>query len=89
MSPTIEIHHASDRRCYNGCPSTDLQREIDSKANAKTYLRKRGISVTWFPNGEFYVGFDVSTDGAPQIITPDCKSLQECCNLCLEYLPST
>ena len=53
----IKPHHASDRRCYNGAYSSDLQLELDRKKQAKSQLKQLGGSITYFPAGSYYVGF--------------------------------
>jgi hypothetical protein len=71
---------------YNGCPSDDLAKELKSISDAKRYLKDNGINITYFPNGCFYVGFSVSADNAPKIITDDLKSLQQCIDECISYM---
>ena len=84
----MKIYHATDRRIYNGCPSDDLARELKSKQDARDYLSKHSINITYFPNGCFYVGFYTTKNHAPKIITNDCKSFELCVNKCIEYIES-
>lgn len=74
----IEFHHASDRRCYYGAPSSDLQKEWNSIDEARKILEANKLSITYFPNGGFYVGFKRHQDKAPEILTPDCSSFENC-----------
>lgn len=74
----IIFHHAIDRRCYYGAPSYDLQKEIKSREDAIKQLDLLDMSITYFPNGEFYVGFKRYKEKAPEIITPDCASFESC-----------
>lgn len=78
----ITLHRATDRRVYNGAPCSDMQREWNSRQEAKDYLKSLGVHVTYFPAGEFYVGFDERSN----ILTEDCKSFEVCANKVLEYL---
>lgn len=72
------FHTATDRRCYYGCPSSDLKREWEDIDKAKKYLKENNLSVTYFPNGGFYVGFKRHNDKAPEIMTEDCSSFELC-----------
>ena len=80
------IHHATDRRCYQGAYCSDMEREIESKKNARSVLSELGVRITYFPAGSFYVGFKTRPDTAPEIITGDCMSFEICVAECAEYL---
>jgi hypothetical protein len=82
----VEFHHASDRRCYYGAPSSDLQKEWGSEDAAHKELKKHNLSITYFPNGEFYVGFQRHDNKAPDILTPDCGSFESCYRKLVEVL---
>lgn len=59
-------------RCYNGCPDDDLQRVIDSNARIRKAIIDAGYHVTYFPNGEFYMGFEGNKPA-----TKECNSLEQ------------
>ena len=82
------IHHATDRRCYQGAYCSDMEREINSKNGARSALSNVGMSITYFPAGSFYVGFEQRPERAPKIITDDCPSFDRCVSECAEYLRS-
>lgn len=44
-------------RCYDGCPDSDLKALLDDREKVRAAIVKAGYSVTWFPNGEFYMAF--------------------------------
>ena len=78
MLPNIEFHAASDRRCYNGAASNDLNKEWASIAEAKALLKKASLNITYFPYGEYYVGFKLHVEKAPEVLTEDCSSFESC-----------
>lgn len=45
-------------RCYNGQPDSELQRHLDEQSKMRAAIEAAGYSVTYFPNGEFYQGFN-------------------------------
>lgn len=61
------------RRCYDGCPDSGLQREIDEKARCRAAIQALGYSVTYFPSGEFYMAFNARH----LQVTGECRSLGE------------
>ena len=81
MTSEITLYRASDRRCYNGAFCSGMRREIDSLANAKKKLKELhpDLSLTWFPAGDFYVGF-LGT----RILTGDMKDQELAFNLTYE-----
>lgn len=81
----IDFHHATDRRCYYGAASSDLQKELDCRDSARTELEKHGYRATYFPAGGFYVGFKHVPDSAPIIITEDMPSFESCYRAIVEY----
>lgn len=66
-------HFGGARRCYNGCPDSGLQRELDELSRLRSAIHARGYTVTYFPNGEFYMAFNARH--LP--VTGECKSLAE------------
>jgi len=54
-----EVHYAKGRRCYNGALSTDLKKEIDSKASMLNKIKEQhpGFSITYFPAGAQWMSF--------------------------------
>jgi hypothetical protein len=60
-------------RCYNGCPDSELQRVLDTRARIRASIQARGLTVTYFPEGEFYQAFDARH----RTVTKECRSLEE------------
>ena len=88
LIPDIEFHHASDRRCYYGAYSSDLQKEVDCKEEANKILAKNNLNITYFPAGGYYIGFKTYKGKAPDIITDDCYSFELCYSKIQEYCKS-
>lgn len=61
----------NQRRFYNGCPDSGLQREIDERESVRARIIARGFHVTYFPNGEFYMAFNAKH----LAVTGECRSL--------------
>lgn len=71
-------YRATDRRCYNGCPSSDLRREWDATADLDKQMKEldRTAGVTYFPMESKYLAFRNSNIlenpdlvGPPEILT--------------------
>ena len=53
-------HIASDRRMYNGAPSSDLRRELDSVALLRSRAAKLGARAVYYPmEGQWSVWRDL------------------------------
>ena len=78
----VSLYRSTDRRCYNEAFCSGMERELASLRDVKEYLKSLGLRVTYFPAGEFYVGFDNDHN----ILTEDMKSFEECANAAIEYL---
>lgn len=50
----VNPHYAKDRRCYNGACCSDLQKEIDAKAEARKQLEELGGESNLFPSRKFF-----------------------------------
>lgn len=46
-------------KCYNGCPDSYLQAEIDARDKIRQAIIDLGFTVTYFPYGEFYQAFTI------------------------------
>lgn len=55
----LSHHRATDRRMYNGCPSSDLKKELKSIKQLKKVLSEihPNACVTYFPVEGKYMGF--------------------------------
>lgn len=71
----LEPYYAADRRCYDGCPSSDLQKELDNIGKLKKQLEDFGGRCTYFPDGEFYLG-SYNKDGKVKFVTEEIRDQQ-------------
>jgi hypothetical protein len=63
---------ASVMRCYNGQPDRELQNLLDEREHFRSMIHNAGYSVTYFPDGEFYMAFRNY-----RAVTKECRSLDE------------
>lgn len=78
----------------NGYPKREYhkqKRRVQAEVKClNEYFDAGGIraSVTWFPNGDFYVGFLYTADrpNYPEILTPDTPDLKQAVELVLYEL---
>ena len=52
---------ATDRRCYNGAPCSDLQREWDTIDKLTDLVKKNGGHITYFPVEGKFTGHNIKT----------------------------
>jgi len=53
------LHYATDRRCYNGAPCSDLKREWDSRDNIRKQIQavEPEFHTTYFPAQAMHSGW--------------------------------
>jgi hypothetical protein len=84
------LHYATDRRCYEGAPCSDLKKEWGQNEDLYKLLKKEFPTawITWFPMERFFSGAYWGEGGKFHHIPGDYRDRREATKQAILYLRS-